>query len=166
MIVAAWLLFGALSHYPIHRLDRLKPLLAHNQHPADGVAVERSSNTASAERESCGCFSPALYWWQIVRDLVCVCMCVFTVTLKKFCLTPPRPRQKAPCRRCTSVWEHPSGTAVDRCLPFLNSPSALVLDRCVKSLGSNCLQTNQTCWIPSQKNFFPQSLGLLAPHVY
>lgn len=48
VIVAASLLFGALSHYTVHRLDRLKPLLAHNQHPADGVTVEHSSNTASA----------------------------------------------------------------------------------------------------------------------
>lgn len=47
VIAAASLLFGALSHYPVHRLDRLKPLLAHNQHPADGVTVEHSSYTPS-----------------------------------------------------------------------------------------------------------------------
>lgn len=47
VIVAASLLFGALSHYPVHRLDRLKPLLAHNQHPADGVTAEYSSNTVN-----------------------------------------------------------------------------------------------------------------------
>lgn len=57
MTVAALLLFGAFSHYPVHRLDRyslanhmrasrdLKPLLAHNQHPADAVTVEHSSHT-------------------------------------------------------------------------------------------------------------------------
>lgn len=112
VIVAALLLFGALSHYPIHRLDRLRPILAHNQHPADGVSVEHSSNTASAGKESCGCFSPVLYRWQIVRYFpVCVCVreCVFTVTPEKFCLTPPRLRRKAPCTRCTSAREHPSG---------------------------------------------------------
>lgn len=56
MIVAALLLFGAFSHYPVHRLDPysptnhmrasqdLKPLLAYNQHPADAVTVEQSSH--------------------------------------------------------------------------------------------------------------------------
>lgn len=75
LIVAALLLFGAFSHYPIHRLDRLKPILAHNQHPADGVTDEHSSNTANAGKESCGCFSPVLYRWQIGRYF-CVCVCV------------------------------------------------------------------------------------------
>lgn len=57
MIVAALLLFGAFSHHPVYRLDLyspanhmrasqdLKPLLAHNQHPADAVTVEHSSHT-------------------------------------------------------------------------------------------------------------------------
>lgn len=50
-------LFAASSHHPVHRLDLyspanrvrasrdLKPILAHNQHPADAVAVEHSSHT-------------------------------------------------------------------------------------------------------------------------
>lgn len=57
LIVAVSLLFRALSHYPVHRLGHcspanhmranrdLKPLLDHNQHPADGVTVEHSSHT-------------------------------------------------------------------------------------------------------------------------
>lgn len=102
--MAASLLFGTLSHYPIHRLERLKPLLAHNQHPADSVSVEHSSNTASAGKESCGYFSPI---GGRLEDIF-VYVCVFTVTPKKFSLIPPRLRLRAPCRRCTSACEHPS----------------------------------------------------------
>lgn len=62
MIAAASLLFGALSRYPVHRLDRyspanhmrgkrdLKPLLAHNQHPTDGVTVEHRSHTVDRDK--------------------------------------------------------------------------------------------------------------------
>lgn len=57
MTVTASLLFGAFSHYPVHRLDLgvpanhrrasqdLKPLLACNQHPADAVTVGHGSHT-------------------------------------------------------------------------------------------------------------------------
>lgn len=50
----ALLLFGAFSHYPVHRLDLcspanhlrvsqdLEPLLAHNQHPAAAATAEQS----------------------------------------------------------------------------------------------------------------------------